>query len=62
MFDTSFLIKTIPLEELSIEDESVRTLKNKLSKSSNELIVFVKSNKVSNSKYFSVRSLFFDSS
>ena len=61
MFETSFLINITPFDELIIEDDKVKTLKKRDSKSSRELIVLVRSSKVSISRYFSLRFLFLSS-
>ena len=58
ILDISFLIRIIPLEEFNIDDDKVKTLKNRLSRSSKEFIVLLRSNKVSISRYFSFKSLF----
>jgi len=52
------LINITPFDELIIEDDKVKTLKKRDSKSSRELIVLVRSSKVSISRYFSFRFLF----
>ena len=59
MFDISFFNNNNPLDELIIDDDKDRTLKNNSSKSSRELIVFVKSRRVSSSRNLAFKSLFF---